>query len=224
MTGPKKPQVDKGKQNRNLLLAIGAVVFAGLLFVQQTATNNPGAFTQAAPSSPAASSGVAPPVAAPGVPGEIGNGTYTIGTEMQAGRWRTRSASSDCYWARLSGFGGGTSEMISNDITGGPAVVDIGPGDKGFTSEHCSPWTQNLLAITSSLDAPIQDGTYLVGTDVSPGTWKAANPADCFWSRLKSFGGGTSGTITNDIGSGIVTISKSDVGFQSSKCGGWIKQ
>ena len=27
----------------------------------------------------------------------LGDGTYTIGTQMQAGRWRTREAASNCY-------------------------------------------------------------------------------------------------------------------------------
>ena len=38
-----KPIVDKRKQNRNLLLAIGAVLFAGILWTQQTAEHNPSA-------------------------------------------------------------------------------------------------------------------------------------------------------------------------------------
>ena len=116
------------------------------------------------------------------------------------------------------------TETIANDITSGPAIVDIGAGDKGFTTSHCAPWTQDMSAITSSPTASFDSGTFLVGTDISPGTWMAANPKDCFWARLSSFGGGMSGTITNDIGTGIVTIASDDVGFQSNHCGGWTKE
>ena len=115
-------------------------------------------------------------------------------------------------------------EVIANDNTSNPAIVDIGAGDKGFESSRCAPWTQDMSAITSDPNAPFDDGTYLVGTDISAGTWRAANPSDCYWARLSNFGGSTNSVIANNNGVGIVTISGDDVGFQSSRCGGWTKE
>lgn len=70
------------------------------------------------------------------------------------------------------------------------------------------------------------DGTYRVGPDIQPGTYKGVATTDsCYWERLKGFGGTLADIIANYFGSGptIVTISPSDAGFRSERCGGWTK-
>jgi hypothetical protein len=64
-----------------------------------------------------------------------------VGTDIQPGTYRTRSASSGCYWERLSGFGGSMGEILANENTDGPAVVTIASSDKGFKSQGCGTWT-----------------------------------------------------------------------------------
>jgi hypothetical protein len=61
---------------------------------------------------------------------DIAPGTYEV----------TVPDGGSCYWARLSGFGGG--EIIENGITTvGPAIVTIAPTDAGFHSSRCGAWT-----------------------------------------------------------------------------------
>lgn len=152
-----------------------------------------------------------------------GSGTMVVGRDIQPGRYRTRVASSGCYWARLGGLTGEMGDIHANENSNGPTIVDITTGDTAFQSRGCAPWTTDLSAITANPSAPFRDGTYLVGTDISAGTWRANNPGDCYWARLSGFGGGVNGVLANDNGSGVVTILPGDVGFKSERCGTWTK-
>lgn len=77
----------------------------------------------------------------------------------------------------------------------------------------------------------IADGTWLVGTDIEPGTYRTLVPEGelitmCYWARLSDVTG--EGIITNDIGSEpgqqmVVEILDTDVAFESSGCGTWEK-
>jgi hypothetical protein len=61
-------------------------------------------------------------------------------------------------------------------------------------------------------------GTYAVGTDILPGTYRASASPGCYWARLSSFN--TSDIIDNDNADGpvIVTIDPSDKAFQANGC------
>lgn len=70
------------------------------------------------------------------------------------------------------------------------------------------------------------DGTYRVGPDIAPGTYRSVATSDsCYWARLRGFGGTLADIIANYFGIGptIVAIAPTDVGFRSSSCGGWTK-
>jgi hypothetical protein len=68
------------------------------------------------------------------------------------------------------------------------------------------------------------DGTFLVGKDVKPGTYRTTGPksgSSCYWQRS----GDASGTniIANDniAGAAVVEIKSSDVAFKTSRCAAW---
>lgn len=155
----------------------------------------------------------------------FGDGTFEIGKDIQPGTYRTREASSGCYFARLKGFSGSLDDIIANDNTDAPAVVTIAASDKGFQSQDCGTWTQDLSQITTS-KTTFDDGTYIVGTDLEPGTYKSSGVQGCYWARLSGFGGTLDEIIANDNtdSAAIVTISASDKGFQSKGCGTWVKE
>lgn len=169
-----------------------------------------------------------PPTPTPEPAGlSFGNGTHRVGEAVVAGAtYRTRTAAAGCYWARLRGFGGTAGDILANDNTAGPAVVTIGATDAGFESARCSRWTQDLSAITASPTAPFPgDGTYIVGTDIAPGTWQTPGTDSCYWARLSGFGGTTSSVIANanPRGQAIVTIAAGDKGFETARCGTWTR-
>ena len=70
----------------------------------------------------------------------------------------------------------------------------------------------------------ILDGVWRVGTDIKPGLYWTQT-AGGYWARLRGFGGGLTDTITNDNTPGptYVQISPTDAGFESRKCGVWIR-
>jgi hypothetical protein len=124
----------------------------------------------------------------------------------------------------LAGFGGSLRDIISNENTSAPAIVTISPYDKGFVSRRCGIWTQDLSAITVSATS-FGDGTYIVGTDIQAGTYRTNGGKGCYFSRLKGFGQTLDDIIANDNtdSTAIVTISPTDRGFTSRRCGTWTK-
>lgn len=154
----------------------------------------------------------------------FGDGTYIVGSDIAPGRYRARNLGLFCYWERLSGLGGSFDEIIANgNPTGSSAVVDIRPADKGFSSSGCGQWATDLSPVTPSTAAPFSDGTYIVGVDIAPGTWRSPGGNLCYWERLSGFSGEVGDIIANGVpgGQAIVTIASTDVGFSTSGCGEW---
>ncbi|MEX2458255.1 MAG: PASTA domain-containing protein [Actinomycetota bacterium] len=164
-----------------------------------------------------------PPPPPPGGGGSgFGDGTYRVGSDIQPGTYRTRSGSEGCYWERLSGFGGDFDDIIANDNTDFPEVVTIASSDEGFSTRRCAPWSSDLSRVSVS-SAAVDQGTWIVGTDFSPGTYRTSGGDGCYWERLRGFGGEVDDIIANDnpSGSAVVTISASDAGFSTVRCGRW---
>lgn len=113
--------------------------------------------------------------------------------------------------------------------TGVLGVFACGAGSRVDSPQFGAPVAvESTPAPTLPPGAFLGDGTFLVGTEVQPGRYRAKVPADsynCYWARLK----GTEGTF-NDIianentdrgGQALVTILKSDKAFKTSGCGIW---
>jgi hypothetical protein len=72
------------------------------------------------------------------------------------------------------------------------------------------------------------DGTYRVGTDIVPGTYRSAGPStegasDCYWARLNSLN--ETHIIDSNISTGpqVVMIQPSDTAFLTHSCQSWKK-
>jgi len=65
------------------------------------------------------------------------------------------------------------------------------------------------------------DGTYQVGVDIVPGTYRTAGGSSCYWARLSSLS--TNDIIDNNNSSGpqVVGILPSDKAFLTERCGAW---
>src|SRR5258708_4194526 len=156
---------------------------------------------------------------------QFGDGTYQVGKDIKPGTYRTRVGSPGCYYARLSGFGGSFGEIMANNNTDAPAIVTIAATDKGFQSQNCGTWTEDVSQITQS-KTTFGDGMYIIGTDITPGTYRNTSSQGCYYARLSGFGNTTDDIIANNNvdTATIVTIAASDKGFQSNRCGTWTKQ
>ncbi|HLX58377.1 MAG TPA: hypothetical protein VKR83_15270 [Ktedonobacteraceae bacterium] len=74
--------------------------------------------------------------------------------------------------------------------------------------------------------AQFGDGTFVVGKDIQPGTYRTRTGSPgCYFARLSGFGGTVDEIIANanTDNPAIVTIAASDKGFQSTNCGTWTK-
>ncbi|MFF9853581.1 hypothetical protein [Streptomyces litmocidini] len=81
---------------------------------------------------------------------------------------------------------------------------------------------------TKNVDQEIPgDGTFLVGREVRPGTYRGAGPAEggspCYWARLKGTTGADGETVANGAGKGqaTVTVLDTDKAFQTTGCQTW---
>jgi len=159
-------------------------------------------------------------------PPHFGNGTFDVGSDIAPGTYRTRTNTTGCYWERRAGSSGDLSEIVENDSTNVSAIVTIARTDRAFKSERCGPWTADLSPVTPSKTASFKGGTYIVGTDIAPGTWRSSGGDGCYWERLRGFSGSSEDIIDNDFadGAAIATIPRTDRGFHDTeRCGTWTK-
>lgn len=88
------------------------------------------------------------------------------------------------------------------------------------------------LPSTSSVPAPVtpvgpvsqfSDGTFAVGQDIQPGTYRNSGSEGCYYARLRGFGGTIKDIISNENTDAvaIVSILPADAGFESKRCGTW---
>jgi hypothetical protein len=83
-------------------------------------------------------------------------------------------------------------------------------------------------AATAATAIKFGDGTYRVGADIPARTYRAPNVkagffAGCYWARLRNFSGGLSAILANENESAptLVTLKRSDRGFETHGCGTW---
>jgi hypothetical protein len=65
------------------------------------------------------------------------------------------------------------------------------------------------------------NGTFVVNTDIVPGTYRTVGKDACYWARLRSLN--TSDVIDNNISDGpqVVGILPTDAAFITKNCGPW---
>lgn len=151
----------------------------------------------------------------------FGDGTHYVNTGVLSGTYRTRLDSPGCSWTRL-GLTSGTFGEASG-FSDFHSVVTILDHDDRFRSDGCGTWTSDLSPLTTSPTAPFGSGDWIVGTDIAAGTWTSPGGPGCYWLRL----GGFSGTFSEQLEIGqdqpdpVVTITPTDRGFRTGRCGTW---
>jgi hypothetical protein len=154
------------------------------------------------------------------------NGIWVVPGEVKPGLYRNTTSAGGCYWARLSGFGGGLDDINANNFTFVRDIVQVFSSDAGFESEDCGTWTNDLTPRTSSPTANFGGGAFVVGYEVGPGVWRnSSSDNGCYWERRSGFDGTLGDVIDNGFSFSLQTvqISSGDVGFYSEDCGTWTK-
>jgi len=152
-----------------------------------------------------------------------------VGSAIRPGRYFADPGRTGCYWERQSGLGGTLAEIIANDVfvfDPPQVIVDILGSDLAFEGDgDCGNW---YTSSRQPAQTNIPPGTWLVGAQLSPGTYQANVGAGCYWKRLRDFEGRISSIIANDFiadaGPHFVEIRDGDVGFYNdSDCGPWAR-
>jgi hypothetical protein len=69
----------------------------------------------------------------PGPKTQVTNGTFQVGTDIVAGRWKTDGPGSgslgSCYWERERNDSGDFSAIIANDNISGPTSITVSAGE-----------------------------------------------------------------------------------------------
>ena len=120
------------------------------------------------------------------------------------------------------GSGGGAAPSAEATVTATETVTEA-------TSGTTAPGTAEAPRKASASEIP-GDGTFTVGTDVRPGTYRSDGPQGgdisyCEWVRLSGFSGEAGDIIAANGGKGptTVTIKATDKAFTSTGCKTWHK-
>lgn len=105
-------------------------------------------------------------------------------------------------------------------------LIEIAPNGEGkiftFKFPPAAPAPAPAPAPTGPGTAGFSDGTYLVGTDIAPGTYRAPGGSACYYARLSNLSGEFNAIISNGFGvSPVITVAESDAAFSSRHCGQW---
>jgi hypothetical protein len=123
----------------------------------------------------------------------------------------------------ITGCAGTTSSKKATVTETKMVTITATAGPMGSAAEFTPTYAPTGPANTIS-----SDGTFVVGTDIAPGTYKTAGPSSepfCIWHRLKDLSGSDDSTIDigNEPGQAFVTIQPTDAAFKTEWCMPWQK-
>ena len=123
---------------------------------------------------------------------------------------------------------GGEKSSTSRVTTAEPPAAAAAPVPAAKPPAPATPPVALVPPVDLTTTTAFGDGTYIVGTDIVPGTYETTGPAAgglglCAWSRLKDTSGNFDSIIANDAQQGptTVTISKTDGAFKTAGCNPW---
>ncbi|MGX9888653.1 hypothetical protein [Streptomyces sp. NPDC002276] len=110
-----------------------------------------------------------------------------------------------------------------------PATPKVTVTETSTATETSSTESSGTAQKARSGEIP-GDGTYVVGEDIEPGTYRTDGPQgglvpNCYWARLSSTSGDLRDIIANGNTKGrtTVTIASTDKAFTTSGCNRWTK-
>lgn len=159
------------------------------------------------------------------------DGLWNVGTgenQMPPGLYSAEGGQ-DCIWVRYDG-GITEADMVGLHLGTKRVIVEIDASDDYFYSESCGTWQAlPTTPFTAHPNAIVEsDQDHRIGIDMAPGTWRSSGSGTCKWTRLSDWKWNVP-SYDNIIDSGetddpaTVVVDASDVGFESSGCGGWYK-
>ncbi|RII89791.1 hypothetical protein DZF98_13315 [Clavibacter californiensis] len=141
------------------------------------------------------------------------------GYKLGYGEWQAEAFPTPQVVQRING-----DQFYRN--TGSASIIYAGPGMNravSYDEWRAAGFPQPSIR-TSRFGG--DSGVLVVNRDISPGTYRSDGNQDwCYWERLSGFSGSLDDIIANDIttNASVVTISPSDVAFNTKRCGDWVR-
>lgn len=158
-------------------------------------------------------------------PNLINSGTYIVNVDIQAGIYKGfagEGLTSSCYWERLKDLTGNFESILANDNSIGQYYIEVQGTDYALKTDCQLTRLPTIPAHTGEYPLVISAGTYLVGSDIQPGTYKGQGGNDitssCYWERLRSVSGGFDSILANDNATGqyYVQVLASDFALKTA--------
>lgn len=152
------------------------------------------------------------------IEGLIKIGTYLVGTDIKPGIYVGLTGEGifeSCYWARLSDLSGDMDALLANDNAEGLFYIEVLPTDKALET-GCELLPIDSVPARDELLTVLPPGTYLVGRDIEPGTYRGEAGEDildsCYWARLAGVSGDMDELLANDNATGqyFIEVQPSD--------------
>jgi hypothetical protein len=198
------------------LISLVLLVIIGLFGDHTTPAPAPAPVPAPAPRPVPEPAPVAPLTTEDALAGMYYKGTFLVGSQIQPGTYSTQGPTTqdDGQWARLSNTTGDPTAVVAHGIVNGPTTVTILPTDAAFQTTGDVVWVkvqipapapapapaptpkpepkpdpepQTEPAPVSTLPTTFGDGTYLVGSQIAPGTYQTPGTTTEFgggWYRL----------------------------------------
>lgn len=150
-------------------------------------------------------------------------GTYIIGTEIQPGIYKGQAGTDfmdSCYWKRLKDFSGELGSIIANDNSIGQYYLEVESSDYALQTDCQLLRWDPIPPHVGDYPVVLEPGTYLVGYDILPGTYKGQAGTEimdsCYWKRLSNLKGGLYSILANDNATGqfYVKVNSSDFALE----------
>lgn len=142
-------------------------------------------------------------------PNLVNPGTYIVNTDIQPGIYKGSAGSglfSSCYWERLKDLTGTFDSILANENATGQFYVEVKNSDYALKTDCELARLDPIHEHIGEYPQVITTGTYLIGYDIQPGTYKGQAGSDavssCYWERLQSVAGGFDAILANDNATG----------------------
>lgn len=125
------------KIGMTIFLGFMVLVVAIIIIVAVASQGNNKASQPTYPRDPGSTVSSSLPLAVSGPLTTVGNGTYLVGTDMEAGSYRS-PGSNMCYYARLHANNGALGDIIENNVGSGPQRFTANDGEFVRISGGCT--------------------------------------------------------------------------------------
>jgi hypothetical protein len=166
-----------------------------------------------------------PPTETPD-PNLVKPGTYLVGNDIRPGFYRGVSEGDgvwgSCYWERLKDLSGDLGSILSNENSIGQFYIEVLSTDHALKTACDLIYLEKLPDPVSPFPQKLAPGTYLVGIDIQPGTYKGQAGTEitetCYWERLKDLKGSLHSIIANDnaVGQYYIEVGSNDFALKTA--------